>query len=693
MAATKPKSKITDPGKGVLLVSTGQKLSRRQWRKFEQVGMRPDLGLDDLVLNWTEKRVRDLEAKGAITAIGIESTIEAAPSVTVTLRDPDRQLFRRRRGRTKRRKPTKAQLPLQVDEGWDPILPPDVLGQPMQIRLDGVTYQLVKVTYNTDSTEAQLTFEHEFVYLLRRHKGAKRAPRSKVTRAQFILSLALELAPELRKRQYRFVCPELNIRQPIDKGQRKQTQTTVSGTSSGGGGGKSLDRVYPLHKAGEKGVQFSPEEVRACAAAGGFWGQELKAMEQIARGESNYYPGVLSFDGGYGLWQMTPRVWGAEGVGWMNELGGMRALTNPIVNAKLARKLYENAGKSFSPWYGTGFLTVGAGPGNGRPSRAESRALGESVTGGDAVEGSATSKTITETKSYQYSRGKGEDSWTATQRLASEVAWRAFMVGNSLYYMSEEQLYGRRPRYEVGPDHDAVLALSYDVDWGRPVSEASLTVTLARWGAPPGSVLLLDGFGPPDGRWLVTGVSRDYFAPTAEVKLVQPGKAKLEPAAEQTQRTVRTAGADTDAAAGKGPEAAQKFYARAVEISKKNYPYAWGGGHGGGGAPTNSHRGEGLGYDCSGYIGACCLAAGYGGSNPIVVSGSFGSLPGAKPGPGKFVTVHYNSGHVYASFEAALGVPHQRADTSPYGGGASGPHVRDSPRSYPGYSQCHFGGD
>ena len=49
------------------------------------------------------------------------------------------------------------------------------------------------------------------------------------------------------------------------------------------------------------------------------------------------------------------------------------------MNAKLARKLYENAGKSFSPWYGTGFLTVGAGPGNGRPSRAESRELGESV--------------------------------------------------------------------------------------------------------------------------------------------------------------------------------------------------------------------------------------------------------------------------------------------------------------------------
>ena len=260
--------------------------------------------------------------------------------------------------------------------------------------------------------------------------------------------------------------------------------------------------------------------------------------------------------------------------------------------------------------------------------------------------------------------------------------------------MSEEALYGRRPRYEVTPDHDAVIDLGYDVDWGRAASEATLVVTLAKWGAPPGAVILLDGFGPLDGRWLVSSTSRDYFSPLAEVKLVQPAKPLLEPAAEQVTRTVRVPGqGDKGGGDASGPEAARKFYDRAVEISKKNYPYAWGGGHGGNGGPTQSHRGEGLGYDCSGYVGACLKAAGYGGANPIVHSSAFGNLPGAKPGRGKFITVHYSSGHVYASFEPALGVRYQRADTSPYGGGPRGPHVRGSPRSYPGYSQCHFGGD
>jgi murein DD-endopeptidase MepM/ murein hydrolase activator NlpD len=533
------------PDRHVILV--GHAYTRAAWRRFEQVGMRPELDLDELVLNWSDRKVKDLEARGAITAVQIEATLEAAPTVTINLRDPDRLIFRRRPGRVRKRKRARGAGPVQVDEGWDPIVPPDVLGRPMQVSLDGVTYQLVKAAYQQGSGELQLTFEHELVYLLKRHKGAKRAPRERVTRAQFVLALLRELEPELRRRRYRFVCPELNLRQPIDKGQRQRAPSTArtTATSSGGSGGHSLDRVYPQHAAGERGARLTPEQVRACAAAGGFWGQELTAMEQIAHGESDYYPGVVSSDEGYGLWQMTPRVWGAEALAWLSELGGMRALTNPIVNAKLARRLYEDAGKTFRPWYGTRYLTVGPGPGNGRPSRADCRELAETVTAGGSAEGTATSRTVTETKSYQFRRDAKESSWAAIQRLAQEVKWRAFVVGNTVHYMSEEALYGRRPRYQVGPDHDAVIDLAYDVDWGRPVSEASLNVTLARWGAPPGSVILLEGFGPPDGRWLVNSVSRDYFAPTAEVKLLQPAKAALEPANEQKSRTVRTSGATT----------------------------------------------------------------------------------------------------------------------------------------------------
>ena len=218
-----------------------------------------------------------------------------------------------------------------------------------------------------------------------------------------------ELEPEVRRRRYRFVCPELNVRQPIDRGQRQahagtaRTTATSSRAAPAAAGSTASTRST---RRGEQGVRFTPEQVRACAAAGGFWGQELTAMEQIAHGESDYYPGVVSSDGGYGLWQMTPRVWGAEAKAWLAELGGMHALTNPIVNAKLAHRLYVDAGKSFRPWYGTRYLTVGAGPGNGRPSRARRRASSPRPSpSGGSTEGTASSKTVTETKSYQFKRG------------------------------------------------------------------------------------------------------------------------------------------------------------------------------------------------------------------------------------------------------------------------------------------------
>lgn len=679
------------PDRAVILV--GGYTSPEEWQRFEQGGMGPELDVDELVLNWSDRKVTDLEAKGAITAVQVEATLEGAPTVTINLRDPHGDVFARRLGHVEKRKRTRRVGPVQVDEGWDAIVPPDVLGRPMQVSLDGVTYQLVKATYQQGSGELGLTFEHELVYLLKRHRGGKSAPRSRATRAQFILSLVRELEPEVRRRQYRFVCPELNLRQPIDRGQRQRASSTARATATSSGGaasGRSLDRVYPRHAIGEKGVRFTTEQVRACAAAGGFWGQELTAMEQIAHGESDYHPGVVSSDLGYGLWQMTPRVWGAEAKRWLAELGGMRALTNPIVNAKLARRLYEDAGKSFKPWYGTRYLTVGAGPGNGRPSRADARELAATVTEGGSAEGTSSSKTVTETKSYQFKRDVKESSWAAIARLAGEVKWHAWLVGNSLYYMSEEALYARRPRYVLGPDHDAVIDLAYDVDWGKTVSEASLTVTLARWEAPPGSVVVLEGFGPPDGRWLIAQTSRDYFAPTGEVKLVQPGKAGLEPANEQTSRTTRTNGASGPGtqSGGAGPEQARKFYDRAVEISKKNMDYAWGGGHNSSGTPGRDSRGTGgFGYDCSGYVGACLIAAGvrYDGR----ASGTFNSLPGAKPGRGKYVTVHFKGSHVYAILEPALGVPHDRVDTNPVEGGPRGPHVRKG-GAYPGYDVCHW---
>jgi len=133
-------------------------------------------------------------------------------------------------------------------------------------------------------------------------------------------------------------------------------------------------------------------------------------------------------------------------------------------------------------------------------------------------------------KSFQYEREKGENNWDCIQRLAGDVEWRCFMNGKAMYYMSETLLFARRTRYTVRASDPAVIDLEYDMDWGKPVNEATLTVSLERWGAPPGAVIKLTGFGPPDGRWLISECERDWFKPIATVKLKQPQKPEPEKA-------------------------------------------------------------------------------------------------------------------------------------------------------------------
>jgi hypothetical protein len=121
-----------------------------------------------------------------------------------------------------------------------------------------------------------------------------------------------------------------------------------------------LYKRYAEHGLGEPGATLTKREVRAAAEIAGFSPGEAKQMMQIARGESGLRPGIRGDDPGgtkgRGLVQNTPGVWGQAGIDYMNKLGGEKALQNPVKNMKMARFLYESAGNSFTPWYGTSFL-------------------------------------------------------------------------------------------------------------------------------------------------------------------------------------------------------------------------------------------------------------------------------------------------------------------------------------------------
>lgn len=134
---------------------------------------------------------------------------------------------------------------------------------------------------------------------------------------------------------------------------------------NGGGivqGPPQFDRRFPSHSlANAQGkFRFSPGQIKRLA---GMVGLPPEQMEQIAHGESQYYPGIISWDKGYGLWQMTPRVWGAKRLKRLAKLGGTGAMLNAWRNALMARYLYGQAGNSFADWRGTAYLhNTGTGP-------------------------------------------------------------------------------------------------------------------------------------------------------------------------------------------------------------------------------------------------------------------------------------------------------------------------------------------
>jgi hypothetical protein len=670
-----------------------RRVKRARWRAWENVGLRPTMELDELVLNWIDRRVVDLDVRGAVTGVELEVSIEGAPTVNLTLRDPDGRILSEAAKRVRPKQARKARKrqrgadPVAVDAGWEPIHSTSLIGRALDLTLDGVTFRLVGVRYSTATGEAELTFEHRLVYWLRRKRGARRANRKNITRAQFILSLVRDV----HAMRYRFVCPELDVRQRIGKGTSSRGIRSSLGVTTTAAGQatqvpRALTRTYPRHRSGAPGAaRLTERAVRAAAELAGLSPTDALHAAQIARGESGLYPGVVQDDPGdgnvgHGLWQMTPNAWGGSSsptYRHMRSLGGIAAMRNPLQAARQMAWMFRQSGNSWRQWYGVRYLDLS--------SRAHGSVLGPGMEADLIATGEGGAAGGSYRKSYQFTRNADEDSWTAIQRLAGEVGWRAFVVGNSFYYMSETALYGRRPRYEIVPDHPAVVELSYDVDWGKPVSECELEVVLGRWDAPPGSVVLIEGYGIPDGRWLVSSLRRDYFSPVATVTLRQPSRAKMEPAPETGTRggSSGTLGWSEGEAGGKGK--AGRLYAEAKRISDAGGPYVYGGGHG----PALSSLASGQGLDCSSSVSLALRRAGLFSGTRSWVSGDFAARYGV-PGRGEEFTVWANSGHVWIEFNG-LG-PGKRFDTSPYGSGSHGPRVRGTDRPTSGFTPRHWPG-
>jgi peptidoglycan hydrolase-like protein with peptidoglycan-binding domain len=140
-----------------------------------------------------------------------------------------------------------------------------------------------------------------------------------------------------------------------------------------------------------------------------------------------------------------------------------------------------------------------------------------------------------------------------------------------------------------------------------------------------------------------------------------PAPATLTPGSKATVGSDGLAVAPADA-----PDLVKQIIAAGNEIAKT--PYHYGGGHG---------KWQDSGYDCSGSVSYALHGAGL--LDSPLTSGDFESW--GDPGPGQWVTIYANSGHVYMT------VAGLRFDTS--GRSAAGTRWQTASRSASGYTVVH----
>lgn len=127
-------------------------------------------------------------------------------------------------------------------------------------------------------------------------------------------------------------------------------------------------------------------------------------------------------------------------------------------------------------------------------------------------------------------------------------------------------------------------------------------------------------------------------------------------------------GTDGQAKAPLGaPDAVKQVIAAGNQIA--NYPYIWGGGHG---------SFQARGYDCSGSVSYALKGANL--VNEPMVSGAYMNY--GEPGPGKWITIYSNAGHVFM-FVGGL-----RYDTS-FRDGPYGTRWNADKRSLAGFTVTH----
>jgi hypothetical protein len=507
---------------------------------------RRELAIESITLNG---ETLDARVSMAIKDIPYERTIEGASTVQLLLIDPDGELL----------DSGLFSAAVDIELPGPSAITPDGGGLPIGSD-DPLAYRLVRIK----SPDATLTLEFEdaLVAAIRSHKEVRHASRADVTRAEFIRMLVRSVT----KRAIMFWSPELKTRQPISSVRDMPTRKQKRDEREPGFGstvptikGKPADRtqVGLLELALEVAVQKKANR-RVMIGL-------VIAMTQESVVKNDV--GVTSPIPTGGTQLINVGVLHQSSSGWPASRDVPRDVSPFLDRLITVEKQHQEKsigwcvdqvqrsytvstdiqGRDYDQWVDEARETVSAYTGDDPTATRHKQ--------------ESTYRQRYEFRTSEPGADTREDWWSATGRLAAEVNFRRFIDYGVFHYVSDEYLRRAAPQLTISrknlPAGVAKVAIG-DFDTGKPRrsaqgknvggAEVRVDVFTDVLEPPLGGVWVLDGYGPCDGRYLITAVRGSYLSPRATVTLDLPIPKLAEPAPALGTRSDRA-----DPNPGRGP--------------------------------------------------------------------------------------------------------------------------------------------
>jgi hypothetical protein len=605
---------------------------------------------------------------GAIQEVTVETQIAGASLLTVTMLDPD--------------------LGLQTSGFLN--VTPDGLLPAIDVNFPGGSqawWRLCMLEGGLDNSQPNLTltFQDRIVSYLRDHWGPVGAAAGTTTRAQFIKRLVDEVGRGAYARSpyfetpIRLVCPELNVIQPVASSLTNDLgQVTISTAVDQQNAGTKANKQRGIGAGAAITVKGQPpsnlqlQNINTAISIA----NQLAAPKAAALAlfcaciqESSFTNLTFGDGSSTGILQFLASTAANLGISPLDVAA--------CVNAFLGDHYYSGGVAGVAVNYGTppgGAITIARLNPTLSPGQIAQATQGSSSSDGSAYEqwlseaqaiyaagglhsGTLDAAETTASDVSQLTRGTSEnpdeDSWDCVTRLAQEVGWFAFTNGNCFYYLNGDDLIGQKPaayidrvkdRQRILPatnwtfDNTAFNYRSTHKVKGRVQRKSKISKPQTPSQVPldlicgiddfrAGDVIVLQNFGPANGRWIVADATRNVLGDTFTQLTLEPAIAPYPepqatatgvnaPAATNSFPTGATGGAAASTSTGGGSYGDPAAAAIAALQQRSMYVYTESLVIGKNGLPTRMNGGTLFGpaprtMDCSSFAILAHKAAGW----------------------------------------------------------------------------------